>query len=171
MRTPQVTIGFVKPLLHYLVYVSFLALLASICVGATPQELEEKYSNRIGHWAATSSRFLNMTLCSDKCIMDCKTYVTPVGKCFNSDEMFPDDPSWSGLDILDLIFSKQDKLSSPRTLLRTVFQTTDKTCKTSDSDDKFQIPLDVCVGPFGKPRPWGTFQEAVNFLDANIAIS
>ena len=91
---------------------------------------------------------LNMTLCKDKCTSDCKTYITPTNECFNSGELFPKDPSWSGLDILDVVICQ--------TLVRTIFDSADGSCKSSDSD-RFQIPLEECVGPFGQPRPWGTF--------------
>eukprot|EP00586_Coscinodiscus_wailesii_P023797 CAMPEP_0172502152 /NCGR_PEP_ID=MMETSP1066-20121228/157160_1 /TAXON_ID=671091 /ORGANISM="Coscinodiscus wailesii, Strain CCMP2513" /LENGTH=46 /DNA_ID= /DNA_START= /DNA_END= /DNA_ORIENTATION= len=30
-----------------------------------------------------------------------------------------------------------------------------KTCE--DRTDKVMIPFNQCVGPFGDPRPWGTF--------------
>jgi hypothetical protein len=93
---------------------------------------------------------LNMTLCTDKCTGDCKSYVTPVSECYNSGALFPNDPSWSArLDVLDTVICQ--------TLIRTIFHTSDGSCTTSDSDDRFQIPLEECVGPFGEPRPWGTF--------------
>lgn len=84
-----------------------------------------------------------MTLCHDKCqVEDCKTYLTPVGICFSSVSLFPKDPSWSGLDVFDEIISV--------TLHRTIFSTDDDTCGGDESGrDSFDIPLDVCVGPFG----------------------
>lgn len=93
---------------------------------------------------------LNMTLCADRCNADCKSYITPVSECYNSGDMFPNDPSWSaGLDVLDSVICQR--------LTRTIFQTSNGSCTTSDSDDRFLIPLEECVGPFGKPRPWGIF--------------
>jgi hypothetical protein len=95
---------------------------------------------------------LNMTLCHDKCqVEDCKTYLTSVGICFSSGSLFPKDPSWSGLDVFDEITNA--------TLHRTIFSTDNDTCGGDESGrDSFYIPLGVCVGPFGAPRPWGTFE-------------
>lgn len=97
---------------------------------------------------------LNMTLCRDRCQKDCKSYLTPLGICFPSDSLFPNDPSWSGLDILDVIVGGT-------TLHRTIFPTQDGSCANDDDDssDSFNIPLEECVGPFGAPRPWGTFRR------------
>jgi hypothetical protein len=95
---------------------------------------------------------LNMTLCTDKCTGDCQSYITPVSKCYNSGALFPNDPSWSGLDVLDTVICQ--------TLVRTIFsKSKNASCTVSDddSDDRFQIPLNECVGPFGAPRPWGWF--------------
>lgn len=94
---------------------------------------------------------MNMTLCRDKCSTDCKTYLTPVSECFNSAEIFPNDASWSGKDVLDAIICQ--------TLRRRIFPSSGGSCSSSNSSDidKFLIPLFECVGPFGQPRPWGTF--------------
>ena len=95
---------------------------------------------------------LNMTLCSDKCGNDdCMIYITPIDKCFSSTWLFPNDPSWSGKDIRDRIAERT------RTLVRTIFDTENGTCRGS-ANDVFHIPLNECVGPFGKPRPWGIFR-------------
>lgn len=94
------------------------------------------------------SQLLNMTLCADKCTgMDCKTYVTPINKCYSSSLLFPNDPSWSGKDFHDELVCE--------TLVRTIFDTDNSTCR--DATDTFEIPMNECVGPFGKPRPWGIF--------------
>lgn len=97
-----------------------------------------------------SNKYLNMTLCLDKCAgEDCKTYITPLDVCYSSSLLFPNDPSWSGKDLRDAI------VGQTQTLVRTIFDTEDGTCH--GSDDGFSIPLNECVGPFGKPRPWGIF--------------
>jgi hypothetical protein len=98
---------------------------------------------------------LNMTICVDKCAGEsCKTYVTPIDQCYSSSLLFPNDPSWSGKDLRDVI------ICETQTLLRTIFDTENGTCRggsSTTSEDKFRIPLNECVGPFGEPRPWGTF--------------
>jgi hypothetical protein len=91
---------------------------------------------------------MNMTLCHDKCRSGCTTYVTPISECYSSGKLFPNDPSWSGLDVFDTVICQ--------TLTRRIFQSSDGLCSSSDSD-KFLINLEECVGPFGKPRPWGKF--------------
>jgi hypothetical protein len=103
---------------------------------------------------------LNMTLWTDKCTGDCKSYITPVSECYNSGDLFPNDPSWSGLDVLDTVICQ--------TLIRTIFHTSDSSCTTSDSDDRFKIPLDECVGPFGQPRPWGSFSLLSSDLGGHL---
>ncbi len=91
---------------------------------------------------------LNMTLCVDKCAgEDCKSYITPINTCYSSSELFPNDPSWSGKDLRDDVICQ--------TLVRTIFDTDNSTCL--GIGDTFEIPMDECVGPFGKPRPWGSF--------------
>lgn len=93
---------------------------------------------------------LNMTLCTGRCTGDCRSYVTPTSQCYNSGDLFPNDPSWPpNVDVFDTVICQ--------TLVRTIFHSTNRTCSHSDSDDRFQINLDECVGPFGKPRPWGSF--------------
>mmetsp|Transcript_18817 Transcript_18817/g.52309 ORF Transcript_18817/g.52309 Transcript_18817/m.52309 type:complete len:84 (+) Transcript_18817:2-253(+) len=42
------------------------------------------------------------------------------------------------------------------TFHRYLYATDDVLCK-SDPTDVFILPLDICVGPFGEPRPWGEF--------------
>jgi hypothetical protein len=42
-------------------------------------------------------------------------------------------------------------------LTREFFATKNGTC-LGEPTDSFDLPLGVCVGPFGKPRPWGVFE-------------
>ena len=91
---------------------------------------------------------LNMTLCVDKCAGEnCKSYIIPISTCYGSSELFPNDPSWSGKDVRDDVICQ--------TLVRTIFDTENSTCL--GIGDTFEIPMNECVGPFGKPRPWGSF--------------
>jgi hypothetical protein len=93
---------------------------------------------------------LNMTLCVNKCAGEkCKSYITPIDVCYSSSLLFPNDPSWSGNDFRDEVIGRT------QTLFRTIFDTEDSTCR--GASDTFRIPLNKCVGPFGKPRPWGSF--------------
>ena len=105
--------------------------------------------------ATAKHQSLNMTICTGKCVGDCKTYITPLNKCYSSGKLFPNDPSWSGLDISDRT------IFDDTMLLRTIYaHSSNGSClpsKDDDDDDRFQIDLNVCVGPFGKPRPWGIF--------------
>jgi hypothetical protein len=58
-------------------------------------------------------------------------------------------------------------------LKRHFYQSKDGTCASRekeedskadmDGDDSFILPLDVCVGPFGPPRPWGKFTLVYDF--------
>ena len=150
-----------RTFLIIIVVVSFLFVLA---LGKEDEPLNNEIKNRLtdadssdvyeGTVLSDEKPHLNMTLCTGKCVGDCKSYITPVSECYNSGDLFPGDPNWSGLDVLDTVICQ--------TLVRTIFQTSNGTCQFSDSDDRFQIPLEECVGPFGKPRPWGTFTWAKN---------
>eukprot|EP00537_Pseudo-nitzschia_pungens_P004614 CAMPEP_0172372688 /NCGR_PEP_ID=MMETSP1060-20121228/48746_1 /TAXON_ID=37318 /ORGANISM="Pseudo-nitzschia pungens, Strain cf. cingulata" /LENGTH=112 /DNA_ID=CAMNT_0013098785 /DNA_START=134 /DNA_END=472 /DNA_ORIENTATION=- len=92
-----------------------------------------------------------MTLYSDKCDGENnKTYLTPIDECYSSNFLFPNDPSWSGKDVLDTIDVQTHML------LRTIYDTEDATC--GGDGDEFAVPLNECVGPFGRPRPWGIFR-------------
>jgi len=103
-----------------------------------------------------NSMMLNMTLCGGKCDNEnCKSYITPINSCYSSSILFPNDISWSGKDIYDTIICQ--------TLIRNIYDTENGTCRRQDddNDNKFLIPLNECVGPFGLPRPWGTFRLAI----------
>ena len=108
---------------------------------------------------------LNMTLCVDKCAgYDCKSYITPINECYSSSRLFPNDPSWSGKDVYDTI-----SICRTQTLTRTIYDTENGTCHSSNSTgDKFHIPLNECVGPFGKPRPWGSFRLIQQQQNGNV---
>ena len=98
---------------------------------------------------------LNMTLCTGRCNGDCVSYTTPLSTCYSPSSMYPDDPSWSEFDIWDMI---QFDPQLGKALRRTIYLSQDGTCSDGeDPNDVFLIPLDECVGPFGQPRPWGTF--------------
>ena len=81
----------------------------------------------------------------------CKTYLTPLSKCYNAKNLFPGDESWSDIDILDELSLSADVSS----LKRTFYKSKDGSC--SDVDYSWIQPFEVCEGPFGKPRPWGKF--------------
>jgi len=121
---------------------------------------------------------VNLTLCEDKChSQGCQSYITPLDSCFSSGTLFPNDPSWSdGWDIFDTLITTTETKTTPtnpntihkneqETILhRVIYSSKDGTCTTdrnSPPPDSFDIPWNVCVGPFGRPRPWGTFQFAV----------
>ena len=110
---------------------------------------------------------------------DCQTYLTPIRTCYSSSKLFPEDPSWSGYDIFDAIVptstntrrrSTSSTVVSTQTnntaagtsllLVRTIYQTTNGTCVPSSQDVVFRLELQQCVGPFGRPRPWGIFAVA-----------
>jgi hypothetical protein len=94
---------------------------------------------------------VNLTLCQSKCRGGCHSYITPLGICFPSGDWFPNDPSWSdGWDILDTL------IVGTSTLHRAIYPSKNGSC-AGRHPDTFDIPLGVCVGPFGVPRPWGTF--------------
>ena len=78
---------------------------------------------------------------------DCEFYMTLLSVCYNGQSLFPNDPSWGDVDLMDEIVDGM--------LERSFFRTNDGTC--TDETDHLSLPLEECVGPFGKPRPWGKF--------------
>lgn len=98
--------------------------------------------------------FLLTTLCGDKCKRHCRQYQTPLLTCFQGASLFPDDPSWN---------TSASIFDSP--INATHFQrdfyehgsSCDHPCHGPPTDG-FTLPYHTCVGPFGAPRPWGTFQ-------------
>jgi hypothetical protein len=104
---------------------------------------------------ASSRHHLNMTLCNDFCKNGCISYRTPLGTCYNPQEMFPGDPSWGDGDILD---NKVTFSNGQVTFQRTFYSSDDATCSTGTPPDAETLPLNECVGPFGAPRPWGIFE-------------
>ena len=123
--------------------------------------LKHSNNNNSNNSTMMMNMMLNMTLCSDKCenYENCKSYITPINVCYSSSILFPNDISWSGKDIHDTIICQ--------TLIRNIYDTDNGTCRRQDdnNDNKFLIPLNECVGPFGVPRPWGTFRLAIRNND------
>jgi len=91
---------------------------------------------------------LNMTLCSASDSNDCKSYLVPVSQCYSPKRLFPRDPQWGPFDVFDVVFRN-------RSFIRSFYSSTDGIC--SNRTGSFTVPLGVRVGPFGKPRPTGTF--------------
>jgi hypothetical protein len=81
-------------------------------------------------------------------------FETPVGICFNPRRAFPngdDDKIWGDWDVLDTLVGELE-------MQRVFYPSTDGSCEGDPTNDSFAIPLNVCVGPFGPPYPWGVFQ-------------
>lgn len=106
---------------------------------------------------------LNTTLCTGKCEGDCKTFVTPVMKCYNGISMFgeSEENPFGAQDILDKIIRGQGS-GAAIAVERTFYDSVDGTCSKKKSDQFDSIPLDQCVGPFGEPHPWGTLHLIKN---------
>ena len=119
------------------------------------KEMHQSLSKTPSKEEAESSKttiILVTTLCRDKCQSGCRHYQTPLQKCFRGATLFPGDPSWnSTYDILDTPLNAS--------YFRRDFYDSGNRCQGEPSDNgSFELPYQVCVGPFGKPRPWGTFQ-------------
>ena len=82
----------------------------------------------------------------------CKTYLTPLHHCYNAQGLFPDDESWSDVDLFDEL---HDRPSEQPSLKRTFHTSKDGSC--SEVDYSLDLDFEVCQGPFGPPRPWGKF--------------
>ena len=92
----------------------------------------------------------NMTLCGvagEPCSNDCKSYSVPLAHCFSPPSRYPGDKQWGPFDVIDTCDGSY--------LNRSFFASTDGSCR--NRTDGFVVPLNQCIGPFGKPRPYGTF--------------
>mmetsp|Transcript_23201 Transcript_23201/g.72597 ORF Transcript_23201/g.72597 Transcript_23201/m.72597 type:complete len:292 (-) Transcript_23201:14-889(-) len=98
--------------------------------------------------AAGAARTLNTTMYADECESDPKVYTTPLGACYSPPTLFPGDDQWGSFDA-------RDELAAGA-VRRAFFDTADGSCGAET--DSVRVPLDSCVGPFGKPRPWGTLR-------------
>lgn len=94
------------------------------------------------------ANILETILCVDKCVSDCFSYVTPLRSCFNGQLLFPGDPSWSEVDIIDEQFDTTS-------IKRSFYASSNGTCDGVPTDG-FVLELNECIGPWGAPRPWGT---------------
>ena len=95
----------------------------------------------------TTCKQLNMTVCAIKCISNCRTYTTPIG-CYSPRVMFPGDPQWGTSDIYDEYINS--------TIFKRYFYSSENSSCFHETDS-YLLPFHECVGPFGKPRPWGEF--------------
>jgi len=158
-------------------YVLTLALLSG--GGGTASYL----SNEGSTTNPQQTREIDMLLCkyctkeatNENSLGDCKQYTTPLNKCYNPQSLYPNDVSWGDVDILD-------ELLLDHHLKRTFYKSKDGTCdgrvekisqvllsgiiepnnKDNNNNidgkgDSYILPLNECVGPFGKPRPFGKF--------------
>lgn len=116
-------------------------------------------------------RYLKMTLCpASGCSStnpECKSYITPLSMCYNGQIMFPTDESWGDYDVLDELVMGDEIGNKGHILHRSFYETTDGSCGSEPSDD-FRLPLGQCVGPFGDPLPWGSFEIV---LDNEMSVS
>jgi hypothetical protein len=151
-------------------------LLSTTTTAAASTKRNVVVDDDLGQESASScTPLLNMTICNGKCFGDCREYILPTNKCYNPQAMFPEDPSWGQYDVTDEIILGSTTTTTtttttsidhpndpvPTSLRRTIYPSTNGTC-VSDGDhhpaNVFTIPLNECVGPFGKPRPWGIFE-------------
>lgn len=89
----------------------------------------------------------SMEVCSGKCKSDCKLYRPPVDACYSPPLLWPADVQWGRFDTLDRCNGTH--------LDRSFFSSVNGSC--THRTGGFSLPLDTCIGPFGKPRPWGKF--------------
>eukprot|EP00578_Thalassiosira_sp_NH16_P003386 CAMPEP_0181139946 /NCGR_PEP_ID=MMETSP1071-20121207/35049_1 /TAXON_ID=35127 /ORGANISM="Thalassiosira sp., Strain NH16" /LENGTH=177 /DNA_ID=CAMNT_0023226879 /DNA_START=49 /DNA_END=582 /DNA_ORIENTATION=- len=142
-----------------------LTIIPAVIATADPQPSspEEKANKEIRTLMCTTESCTD----SDEDTPGCKSYTTPLNTCYNAKDLFPNDESWSDLDIYDEMIM--------RNLKRSFYQSKDGSCagrgeekgdgggggatnvQPVDGDDSFTLPMKLCVGPFGPPRPWGKF--------------
>eukprot|EP00039_Didymoeca_costata_P012568 m.181673 g.181673 ORF g.181673 m.181673 type:complete len:118 (-) comp15515_c0_seq15:119-472(-) len=95
---------------------------------------------------------VNTTTCMNNtdghCHDNCKVYTAPNNICYNPKRLFHNDSQWGDYDIID----KCELLG--KVIKRCFYTSKNDSCV--DESDCYTLQADICVGPFGKPRPWGT---------------
>lgn len=128
-----------------------LLVVVLLIVASSSSHILSKDANEELLASHLSPPMLETKMCVDgSCKSDCFSYRTPVNACYNGQELFPDDESWSEWDVLD------EPTACAVAFRRTFFATKDSTCAGA-ATDVYTLPTEDCVGPFGDPRPWGTF--------------
>jgi hypothetical protein len=107
-------------------------------------------------------------------------YETPINSCFDGASLFRHSVDWGDVDIYDEISSSLLLLSSSSVdhdqatpppppslslLTRRFYASDNSTC--NDLIDTYELPLDECLGPFGKPHPWGRFSLVVDVANGS----
>ena len=138
-------------------------LVAATVVTATNKTKKSSHrhnkSHSRKHHQKKHQKQVKTTLCSTytpvpTCSGECKTYLTPLQSCYNAKFLFPNDESWSDVDIFDQLYF--NTTLDENQLHRTFYTSNDGSC-SSDVDYSWIQPFEVCEGPFGYPRPWGKF--------------
>ena len=145
------------PLLHRLRLILAI-LVAATVVMATDKTKKPLHRHNKSH-SRKHQKQVKTTLCSTytpvpTCSGECKTYLTPLQSCYNAKFLFPNDESWSDVDIFDQLYF--NTTLDENQLHRTFYKSNDGSC-SSDVDYSWIQPFEVCEGPFGYPRPWGKF--------------
>lgn len=121
------------------------------------------------------NRLLNTTICKDRCMNDCISYLTPIGSCYNGNSTsneqeqteiehsnpFGENDIWDDPIILD-------GTTHVIGIHRNFYKSTNSSCTGGITDFFDRLPLDKCIGPFGPPRPWGILAIASEGFFARI---
>ena len=155
-----------------LYYLRLLAILvAATVVTATDKTKKSSHRHNKSHSPKHhhKKQQVKTTLCSTytpvpTCSGECKTYLTPLQSCYNAKFLFPNDESWSDIDIFDQLYF--NTTLDENQLQRTFYTSNDGSC-SSDVDYSWIQPFEVCEGPFGYPRPWGKF----SLVDDDVVVA
>ena len=130
------------------------------CLGAgasasSPPRVDSVPSNASATGGHRHGMLARVTVCTERtgggqCTGDCKSYL-PSAACFNPRRDFPADPQWGESDL-------RDELNATH-IVRSLYNSMNASCSGPPTGG-FTVRLGECVGPFGKPRPWGVFALA-----------
>jgi hypothetical protein len=129
-----------------------LTALAWTLSGASLSQSQHILSSRPLNGTAAS--WENMTLCASDCNFNCKIYHIELYQnrstpCISPPNAWPGDNQWGPYDFQDEVVLAATHLK------RRFFSSLNGTC--INVTDHFLLPLQQCLGPFGKPRPTGIF--------------
>ena len=73
-----------------------------------------------------------------------------IGECTSPSDEWPGDEQWGTTSFID-------SYKSPLKMERAFYKDGDDQC-SGDVDYVQEMPMKQCIGPWGKPRPWGSLE-------------
>lgn len=161
------TFKWMIPSQSFILFLSLVPVLVTMCVLFFPLAIATEMDTTTISEGNHLSQILITTLYVDNgCIGENYTiYATPIDECYSGKDSYNFDTDLSLFmshnnpfgdnDITDEMIQENDEIIG---ISRSFYKSTNGTCTGGITDSFPNIPLNVCVGPFGEPYPWGTLK-------------